>query len=50
MGLCNWNIRAVNWKRVFLIVFSWIMTIPIAGLIGGCVMGLFLNAPGFGKP
>jgi hypothetical protein len=26
---------------------SWIMTIPIAGLIGGLIMGITLNAPSF---
>jgi solute carrier family 20 (sodium-dependent phosphate transporter) len=30
---------------VGLLFFSWIMTIPIAGLIGGCLMGLLLNTP-----
>ncbi|RFN45635.1 pit family inorganic phosphate transporter [Fusarium flagelliforme] len=47
VGLCNGSLKAVNWKRVFLLVFSWIMTIPIAGLIGGCLMALALNAPHF---
>ncbi|KAL9562558.1 hypothetical protein ACKAV7_013303 [Fusarium commune] len=32
VGLCNGSLKAVNWKRVFLLVFSWIMTIPIAVL------------------
>jgi len=50
VGLCNGTLKAVNWQRVGLLVFSWIMTIPIAGLIGGITMGLFLNAPQFGKP
>lgn len=47
VGLCNGTIKAVNWSRVGLLVFSWIMTIPIAGLIGGCLAGLLLNAPHF---
>jgi solute carrier family 20 (sodium-dependent phosphate transporter) len=37
----------VNWQRVGLLFFSWIMTIPIAGLIGGGIMGLALNTPHF---
>jgi phosphate/sulfate permease len=28
---------------------SWIMTIPIAGLIGGLIMGITLNTPNFNK-
>ncbi|KKA26315.1 hypothetical protein TD95_001755 [Thielaviopsis punctulata] len=47
VGLCNGTWKAVNWKRVALLVFSWFMTIPIAGLIGGCLMGLALNTPHF---
>ncbi|KAG5985995.1 hypothetical protein E4U54_005680 [Claviceps lovelessii] len=47
VGLCNGSFRAVNWQRVGLLVFSWFMTIPIAGLIGGCLMGILLNTPHF---
>ncbi|KAG6169307.1 hypothetical protein E4U34_008281 [Claviceps purpurea] len=47
VGLCNGTFRAVNWQRVGLLVFSWFMTIPIAGLIGGCLMGILLNTPHF---
>lgn len=28
VGLCNGTLKAVNWQRVGLLVFSWIMTIP----------------------
>ncbi|KAH6612216.1 phosphate transporter [Chaetomium sp. MPI-SDFR-AT-0129] len=45
VGLCNGTFKAVNWKRVGLLFFSWVMTVPIAGLIGGCLMGLALNTP-----
>lgn len=47
VGLCNGSFKAVNWQRVGLLFFSWVMTIPIAGLIGGCLMALMLNAPHF---
>lgn len=47
VGLCNGSIRAVNWQRVGLLVISWILTIPIAGTIGGLAMGIVLNAPHF---
>lgn len=47
VGLCNGTLRAVNWQRVGLLVLSWIMTIPVAGTIGGVLMGLFINAPHF---
>ncbi|KAF6842429.1 sodium phosphate [Colletotrichum musicola] len=47
VGLCNGSLKAVNFQRVGLLVFSWIMTIPVAGTLGGVLMGLFLNAPHF---
>lgn len=47
VGLCNGNVRAVNWQRVCLILLSWFITVPGAGLIGGCTMGLALNTPHF---
>ncbi|KAL1616519.1 hypothetical protein SLS56_011385 [Neofusicoccum ribis] len=47
VGLCNGTLKAVNFQRVGLLVLSWIATIPIAGTLGGVLMGLFLNAPGF---
>jgi sodium-dependent phosphate transporter len=47
VGLCNGTYKAVNWQRVGLLFFSWIVTIPIAGLIGGGLMALALNAPSY---
>ncbi|KAK4198668.1 putative phosphate permease [Triangularia verruculosa] len=47
VGLCNGTLKAVNFQRVGLLMLSWIATIPIAGSIGGVLMGLFLNAPHF---
>ncbi|KAK7187032.1 hypothetical protein DPSP01_005906 [Paraphaeosphaeria sporulosa] len=47
VGLCNGTLKAVNFQRVGLLVFSWIMTIPVAGTIGGVLMGIVLNAPHF---
>ncbi|EAW12040.1 putative sodium/phosphate symporter [Aspergillus clavatus NRRL 1] len=47
VGLCNGTFKAVNFQRVGLLVLAWIMTIPIAGTLGGILMGLFLNAPHF---
>jgi sodium-dependent phosphate transporter len=47
VGLCNGSLKAVNWQRVGLLLLAWIMTIPIAGTLGGCLMGLIINAPHF---
>ncbi|KAL5341221.1 phosphate transporter [Aspergillus crustosus] len=47
VGLCNGTLKAINWQRVGLLGFGWIMTIPIAGTLAGCLMGVILNAPHF---
>ncbi|OGE47169.1 hypothetical protein PENARI_c058G00636 [Penicillium arizonense] len=47
VGLCNGTFKAVNFQRVALLLTAWILTIPIAGTLGGCLMGLVLNAPHF---
>lgn len=47
VGLCNGTLKAVNFQRVGLLVFSWIMTIPVAGTLAGVIMGIALNTPHF---
>lgn len=47
VGLCNGTHKAVNFQRVGLLLLGWILTIPIAGTVAGCLAGLFLNAPHF---
>ncbi|KAK5654239.1 hypothetical protein OQA88_7414 [Cercophora sp. LCS_1] len=47
VGLCNGTLKAVNFQRVGLLALSWIMTIPIAGTLGGVLMGILLNTPHF---
>ncbi|KAI1269586.1 putative sodium/phosphate symporter [Xylariaceae sp. FL1019] len=47
VGLCNGTFKAVNWQRVLLLLIGWILTIPIAGTLGGVLMGIILNAPHF---
>ncbi|KAK9237145.1 phosphate transporter [Lipomyces kononenkoae] len=47
VGLCNGTLKAVNFQRVGLLLLAWIATIPIAGTLGGVLMGLFINAPHF---
>ncbi|KAJ1969511.1 hypothetical protein H4R34_006156, partial [Dimargaris verticillata] len=45
VGLCNGNIRAVNWKMLGWCFLSWVLTLPIAGLISGLVFGFGAHAP-----
>jgi sodium-dependent phosphate transporter len=30
------------------IYFGWIITLPVAGIISGCLMGIIINAPRWG--
>ncbi|KAF2440138.1 phosphate permease [Karstenula rhodostoma CBS 690.94] len=47
VALCNFDIRAVNWKQVAFIFSSWVITLPSAGLISGLLMVMALNTPHF---
>ncbi|KAJ8114091.1 hypothetical protein OPT61_g3941 [Boeremia exigua] len=47
VALCNFDVRAVNWKQVAFIFSSWIITLPSAGLISGLMMAMALNTPHF---
>lgn len=50
VGLCTGSIRAVNWQRVDLLIFSWIMTTLLVRTIGGLAMGIILHASQFISP
>ncbi|KAJ1726106.1 hypothetical protein LPJ61_005415 [Coemansia biformis] len=45
IGLCNGNLRATNWKTLGWCFVSWIITLPVAGLIAGLVFAFASNAP-----
>jgi sodium-dependent phosphate transporter len=45
VALCNGDLKALNWRIVGWCYFGWILTLPIAGLISGCLMGIIINAP-----
>ncbi|KAK9431914.1 phosphate transporter [Lipomyces doorenjongii] len=47
VGLCNNDLRAVNYRMVAWCYISWILTLPCAGLISGILMGIIINAPHF---
>ncbi|SPO32613.1 probable PHO89 - Na+/phosphate co-transporter [Ustilago trichophora] len=50
VGLCNGDYKAMNWRMLGWIFFSWVLTLPIAGLISGCLLAIILNAPGWNTP
>lgn len=47
VGLCNGDVRAINWKATGWIFAGWVLTIPVVGVLAGCLMGIILNAPKF---
>ncbi|GAN06995.1 solute carrier family 20 [Mucor ambiguus] len=45
IGLCNGKLSAVNWKMLAWCFFSWVLTLPIAGLIAGLLFSFAAYAP-----
>lgn len=45
VALMNLDARAVNWRQIVWIFAGWLLTLPVAGLIGGIIMVMALNAP-----
>ena len=39
VGLCTGDIRAINWRMVSWIYMGWFITLPVTGIIAGCLMG-----------
>ncbi|EAQ83679.1 hypothetical protein CHGG_10083 [Chaetomium globosum CBS 148.51] len=50
VGLCSGTWRTVNWRMVAWIYLGWIITLPVTGIISGCLMGIIINAPRWGMP
>ena len=49
VGLCAGDLKAVNWRVVAWTYMGWFVTLPITGLISGCLMAFVIRAPRFGK-
>ncbi|GAB7349574.1 hypothetical protein MBLNU459_g0268t1 [Dothideomycetes sp. NU459] len=48
VGLCHGDVRAINWRMIAWIYGGWIITLPVTGIISGCLMGIIINAPRWG--
>ena len=48
VGLCSGTLRAINWRMIGWIYAGWIITLPVAGIIAGSLMGIIINAPRWG--
>lgn len=49
VGLCNGDWRSINWRMVAWCYLGWFITLPVTGLISGCIMGIIINAPQWGN-
>ncbi|KAK4056307.1 hypothetical protein OIO90_002751 [Microbotryomycetes sp. JL221] len=47
VGLCNGDLKAVNWRAIGHVFLGWVLTVPIVGTLSGVLTGLILNAPHF---
>lgn len=50
VGLCAGTWRTINWRMIAWIYMGWFITLPVTGIISGCLMGIILNAPRWGAP
>jgi solute carrier family 20 (sodium-dependent phosphate transporter) len=50
VGLTSGTWRSINWRMVAWIYMGWIITLPIAGIIAGCLLGIIINAPTWSGP
>ncbi|KAF8242579.1 phosphate transporter [Wilcoxina mikolae CBS 423.85] len=50
VALCNGDFKALNWRMVGWCYFGWVITLPVAGIIAGCLMGIIINAPRWSGP
>ncbi|KAL4799519.1 phosphate transporter [Aspergillus venezuelensis] len=48
VGLCNGTWRTINWRMIAWIYMGWIITLPVTGIISGCLVGIIINAPRWG--
>ena len=45
VGLTSGMWRSVNWRMVAWIYVGWVVTLPVAGVVSGCLLGIIINAP-----
>lgn len=48
VGLCNRDLKGVNWRMVTWCYLGWFITLPVAGIMSGILMGIIINAPRLG--
>lgn len=47
VGLANGDWRGINWRLFLFTVSTWLYTVPLTGLMSGCLYALIVYAPRF---
>ncbi|TIC13758.1 phosphate transporter [Wallemia mellicola] len=47
VSCCSGTFKTTNWKALAFFFYSWCITLPLAGIVSGCLFGIIANAPGF---
>jgi phosphate/sulfate permease len=45
VGLCSGQLSSINWRKAAFIFTSWLVTVPVAGIIAGLTMYFASHAP-----
>ena len=45
VGLCNGNVKAMNWRMAVWIFGGWVLTVPVCAVMAGCLMAFVIKAP-----
>jgi phosphate/sulfate permease len=45
VGLCARDLKAVNWSKMAIFFFAWVITVPCAGLVSGLIFSMMAYAP-----
>ncbi|OMJ21062.1 Phosphate permease PHO89 [Smittium culicis] len=45
VGLCNGSFKAINWRMFAICFLSWVITLPVAGLISGLLFTAIAYSP-----
>jgi len=48
VGLCNGNLKSVNWRMIGWCYAGWLITLPFTALVSAVLLAIVLNAPHWG--
>ena len=48
VGLCNGNVKSINWRMIGWCYMGWLITLPITATVSALLCSIILNAPHWG--